>query len=175
MSEQVMPQRLLWMDLEMTGLDASKQKIIEVAAVVTDFNLNELGSYQTVIHQPSEVLDAAEEWPKQNMQQLFKESAESETSEQEAIDQILALIKAHETSDPMVLAGNSIHQDRRFIRQWWPQVDERIHYRMFDVSTFKIWIQATMGKQYEKSETHRAMEDVLESIDELRWSLAQLG
>ena len=166
--------KLLWVDLEMTGLDPQKQRIIEVAMVAADFGHTELGRYEAVIHQPDRVLDAAEDWPIENMQALFDESRKSTTSEDQVVEEICQFIDKHFEGEPVILAGNSVHQDRRFIRQWWPKVDKLLHYRMFDVTTFKIWVQSSLGQEYSKQENHRATDDILESIEELRWCLEQL-
>eukprot|EP00923_Selenidium_pygospionis_P014791 GHVN01025639.1.p1 GENE.GHVN01025639.1~~GHVN01025639.1.p1 ORF type:complete len:224 (-),score=45.73 GHVN01025639.1:276-947(-) len=173
-------QRLLWLDLEMTGLDPSTQRIIEVAAIVTDFNLTQIASYHTVIHQPASVLDGSEEWPKNRFKDnLFKESEVSEVSEESAESHILELMMQHIIQcdgtkkrylyEKPMLAGNTIHQDRRFIRRYWPNLERSLHYRMLDVSSFKIWAEGTTGDFYQKRATHRALDDVRESIEELRY------
>lgn len=175
MTENDIPTKLLWVDLEMTGLDPAKQRIIEVAALVTDFNFVELDRFEMIIHQPEEVLQAAEDWPKENMKELFDLVRKSEHHEEDVIDAFCDFIKTNFGDERAVLAGNSIHQDRRFIRQWWTQVDNLLHYRMFDVSTLKMWIQGTMQKEFIKGDSHRALDDIQESIDEFRWSLEQLA
>lgn len=169
-----MQQKLLWIDLEMTGLDPKNQRIIEVGVIVTDYDFTERARYEAVIHQPAEVLDTAEDWPKENMAELFATVSESKTDERQVIQELTQLIDTHFDGEPAVLAGNSIHQDRRFIRQWWPEVEAKLHYRMLDVSSFKIWIEATTEKAFEKTDAHRALEDIEESIAELKWSLKQL-
>ncbi|HSW90953.1 MAG TPA: exonuclease domain-containing protein, partial [Candidatus Saccharimonadales bacterium] len=87
------------------------------------------------------------------------------------VDELTDLIHDQFASEPAVLAGNSIHQDRRFIRQWWPEVEALLHYRMFDVSSFKVWMQGKYGLEFEKKETHRALDDIDESIAELQYYL----
>lgn len=168
------PVKLLWIDLEMTGLDPAVQRIIEVALIVTDFQLNEIASYEAVIHHADSVFENAEQWPKEHMQQLFEASKNADKDEEVVKGELEAFIEKHFGSEPVVLAGNSIHQDRRFIRQWWPGVEARLHYRMMDVSSFKIWVQGTTEEQYMKQERHRAMDDIRESIAELRWSLERV-
>ena len=175
MTENDTPTKLLWVDLEMTGLDPSTQRIIEVAAVVTDFELNETARYEAIIRQPDEVLDAAEDWPKENMQDLFAQVREAERDEETVVSQLVAFIKENFGEEPAILAGNSIHQDRRFIRQWWVPVEDVLHYRMIDVSSFKLWIYGTQGTKMEKGEQHRALDDIQESITELKWCLEQLS
>ncbi len=173
MNENDIPSKFLWMDLEMTGL-SPLQRIIEVAVIVTDSQLHELARYEAIIYQDEEVLANAEDWPKQNMQELLEEVRHSTNTESDVRVEINNLIKRHFGSEKAVLAGNSIHQDRRFIRQWWPDIDSQLHYRMLDVSAFKIWVQTTSKKEFGKAETHRALDDILESIDELKWCLSEL-
>lgn len=168
------PSKLLWVDLEMTGLDPNTQHIIEVAAIVTDFELNEIARYDAIIHQPHEVLDGAEDWPKENMQELFEAVRTAEKNQAQIVAEMATFISEHWGEEPAILAGNSIHQDRRFIRTRWPEIERLLHYRMFDVSTLKIWVQGALGKEYEKSEKHRALGDIEESLAELKWSLEQL-
>ena len=163
-------QKLLWIDLEMTGLDPATQRIIEVAAVVTDYQLNELGSYEAIINQSDSTLDNAEDFPKEAFGKsggLFEQVAASDKSESDVESELLAFINQH-FAEPAILAGNSIHQDRRFIRQWWPCVEGQLHYRMLDVSSWKVWRQGLGQPIYGKKESHRALEDIRESILELR-------
>ena len=175
MNENDEPTKFLWLDLEMTGLNPVKQRIIEVAVVVTDAKLDEIDTYEAVIHQTDDDLKFAEKWPRENMKDLFAESAKSMNSEADVEAKVLDLVIKHFGDEPAVLAGNSIHQDRRFIRQWWPKLESKLHYRMLDVSSFKLWLQASQGMQYEKNEVHRAMDDIRESIIELKWCLKQLS
>jgi oligoribonuclease len=166
--------KLLWVDLEMTGLNPQTQRIIEVAAVVTDMQLTEIARYEAIVHQPDSVLKSAEAWPRENMKPLFKEVSDSSNDEITVQTEFSAFIAHHFNEEPAVLAGNSIHQDRRFIRQWWPDVESKLHYRMLDVSSYKIWIGATSDVEYPKGEAHRALQDIQESIAEFQWSLEQL-
>ena len=164
------PQKLLWMDLEMTGLDPASQRIIEVAVIVTDYKLNELASYEAVVHQSADVLDTAEDFPKQTFGGpggLFEQVAVSQKSETQVEAELLAFVGEH-FSEPAILAGNSIHQDRRFIRQWWAELDKHLHYRMLDVSSWKVFRQGLGMPLYEKKESHRALDDIRESIAELK-------
>src|SRR5215470_6784173 len=153
---------LVWIDMEMTGLEP--ERIIEMATILTDGNLNEIAvGPDLVIHQPDEVLAAMDDWNKKH-----------HTASGLAEEQTLGFINQHiSLKERPVLAGNSIHQDRRFIRRYMPALEKRLHYRMVDVSTVKElarrWFPQITAKLPPKRETHRALDDVRESIDELRW------
>ena len=164
--------KLLWIDLEMTGLDPAKCRILEVAAIATDWNFQELATYQSVIHQPNRVLRKADEWVQENMAELLDKSRESERSEARVTEELLDFIRKNfgEKAD-VVLAGNSIHQDRRFIRRYWPEIDSRLHYRMLDVSSYKLVAQGLKKREFKKESAHRALEDIRDSIAELQYYL----
>ncbi|MBK7198992.1 MAG: oligoribonuclease, partial [Myxococcales bacterium] len=134
-----------------------------------------------VVHQPDEVLAAMDKWNTEHhgASGLTARSRASAVTEADAEAQTLAFVDAHfPAKDRPVLCGNSIHQDRRFIRRYLPAFDARLHYRMIDVSTVKElgrrWYPGPMATQPPKTERHRALEDIRESIAELRWYKAQL-
>ena len=171
------PDVLVWLDMEMTGLDPERERIIEVATILTDGHLNELATGpELVIHQPEEVLAAMDDWNKTHhgASGLIDRVKSSTVSEAQAEEQTIAFINEHvQAKERPVLAGNSIHQDRRFIRRYMPALEKRLHYRMVDVSTIKElarrWFPALSAKQKAKKETHRALDDIRESIEELRF------
>lgn len=174
--KHAVPTKFLWVDLEMTGLDAREDVILEIAAEITDVNLTTIASYEAIVHQPKEVVvDCMQKniWWKdypENRDEFIRKTAEgkpSETVEQEMI----ALLSEHFGDEPAVLAGNSIHNDRNFIKQWWPELDLKLHYRMLDVSAWKVFMQARYGVQFEKREVHRAFDDIQASIAELQYYL----
>jgi oligoribonuclease len=173
---------LVWLDMEMTGLDPSKERIIEIATILTDGNLVELGvGPDLVIHQDDAVLAAMDDWNRTHHKAsgLTERVKSSTVTDGDAEAQTLAFIAQHVgAKDRPVLAGNSIHQDRRFIRKYMPKLDVRLHYRMVDVSTIKElarrWFPAIIAKQPAKKDTHRALDDIRESIDELRYYRANV-
>jgi oligoribonuclease len=164
------PTKILWIDLEMTGLDPKTDVILEVAAEVTDFEFKTLASYEAVITQPQETLDNMNEWCKTQHASsgLLERITREGRPEKEVIHELVGFIKAEFGSEPAVLGGNSIHNDRKFIESWWPEVEELLHYRMIDVSGFKILMQAKYNVVFEKKEVHRAFDDIQASIAELQ-------
>jgi oligoribonuclease len=163
--------KLLWVDLEMTGLEPSTDRILEVAAIVTDFDFNELGRFESAINQDVSVLNAMNDWCKEthNASGLVKRVMTAPSEQKVAADFALFIKKYFD--EPAVLAGNSIQQDRRFIRKWWPEVESLLHYRLMDVSSYKIIMQGKYGIEFEKKESHRALDDIEESIAELTFYL----
>ncbi len=168
--------KLLWVDLEMTGLNPETDRILELAAIVTDFNFNELDKYEAVIFQPPQVLAQMNEWSRStHTASGLLDRIKVAQNEQIIVNDFTDFIKRNFGSEPAILAGNSIHQDRRFIRKWWPQVNNLLHYRMLDVSSYKIIMQNKYGKEFSKKETHRALDDIKESIAELKFYLNNLN
>jgi oligoribonuclease len=171
--KKAIPTKLLWVDLEMTGLDPLQDVILEVAAEVTDFNFKTLANYEAIVKQPREVVvDRMQknawwaDYP-QNRDEFVRNLDSAKSSEQ-VERELSELIEQQFGNEPAVLAGNSIHNDRNFIKQWWPQVDLKLHYRMLDVSAWKVFMQGKYGVQFEKKEIHRAFDDIQASIAELQ-------
>ncbi|MEO6775553.1 MAG: oligoribonuclease [Kofleriaceae bacterium] len=168
---------LVWLDMEMTGLDPAKERIIEMATILTDGNLVEIAiGPDLVIHQADDILAAMDDWNTKHHggSGLVERVKASTVTEADAEALTIAFINAHVSAkERPVLAGNSIHQDRRFVRKYMPVLEKRLHYRMVDVSTIKElgrrWFPAIVAKQPQKHETHRALDDIRESIDELRF------
>ena len=165
------PTKLLWVDLEMTGLDVNKDVIIEVAIEVTDFNFKTLASYEAIIHQSDEVLEQANEWAKNQhaISGLTERVRNQGRPEQEVIHEVVGFIRAQFGPEPAILAGNSIHNDRQFIKRWWPEVEELLHYRMLDVTALKIYMKGKYNIEFEKQEVHRAFDDIQASIAEWQY------
>ncbi len=165
---------LLWLDLEMTGLNPNKDLILEVALIITDFSFNEITTFQTRIKQnPLKVKKLLEENPfyasfPEN-KKSFLDEKQDYPDDSKAEEMILKLIDDFCANQVVYLAGNSIYNDRKFISKYMPSLDSRLHYRMLDVSSFKILMQEKFKKEYVKKNQHRAMSDVIESINELKY------
>lgn len=165
---------LIWIDLEMTGLDPERDRILEIATVVTDKDLNILAQGPAlVIHQPEEVLAQMGEWCQTHhaASGLLKAVRQSTITEREAELKTLEFLKAWVPPGASPMCGNTICQDRRFLARYMPELERFFHYRNLDVSTLKELVkrwkpEALSG--FEKRNTHRALDDILESIEELR-------
>jgi oligoribonuclease len=167
------PTKLLWVDLEMTGLDPQHDVILEVAAEITDFNFKTLKSYEAIVRQPHKIVVERmqknvwwADYP-ENRDEFIRKTASAKPNRQ-VEQELMTLIDDQFGLEPAILAGNSIHNDRNFIRQWWPALDLKLHYRMLDVSSFKVLMQGKYGVQFEKREVHRAFDDIQASIAELQ-------
>lgn len=169
--------RLLWVDLEFTGLDPLKDRILEVAAIVTDWDFKELAMYEAVVHQPARILKKMDDWntTQHGKSGLTDRVLASKLSEKQVEAALIGFIEQNFPKDvPVLLAGNSIHMDRRFIISRWPKLDARLHYRMLDVSAWKVVFEGKYGKKFSKPEDHRALEDIRGSIEELKYYLAKV-
>lgn len=171
--KKAIPTKLLWVDLEMTGLDAEKDVILETAVEVTDFTFKTLESYEARIKQPRDTVLARmqaniwwRDYPANRDE--FVNNLDAGKSQSDVEQELIALVAKHFGDEPAILAGNSIHNDRNFIKYWMPGLDLKLHYRMLDVSTFKILMQAKYGVVFEKQEVHRAFDDIQASIAELQ-------
>ncbi len=168
--------KLLWVDLEMTGLHPINDRILEVAAIVTDFNFNLIDEYEAVVFQPPQILANMNEWSRsQHSANGLLSRVQVAPNEQHVVNDFVGFVRRNFGQEPAILAGNSIHQDRRFIRQWWPDVEKLLHYRMLDVSSYKIIMQNKYSIEFTKQESHRALGDIQESIAELKFYLNYLN
>ncbi|OFK65974.1 MULTISPECIES: oligoribonuclease [unclassified Corynebacterium] len=167
--------RLVWIDLEMTGLEPQRHVIVEVAAVITDAELNILDEgIDLVVHATEEQLAEMDDFvtTMHANSGLDKEIRESTLTIEEAEEAVLKLVEKHcDPNHPAPLAGNSIATDRAFIRAYMPRLDTALHYRMIDVSTIKElarrWHPRAYYNQPDKGMAHRALQDIIESIREL--------
>jgi oligoribonuclease len=169
----MIPTKLLWVDLEMTGLEVDKDVILEVAAEVSDFNFKTLASYEACILRSDEELGRMNDWSmaQHSNSGLVARIKQAGKPEDAVKHELINFINAQFNSEPAILAGNSIHNDRNFIKKWWPEVDALLHYRMVDVSSLKVIMQAKYGVTFEKKDVHRAFDDIQASIAELQYYL----
>ncbi len=169
--------KLLWIDLEMTGLDPEKDKILEVAAIATDMNLKPVATYEAVVKVDDELIKTrmvGEFWEKNAKSRdalIAQNTSGKPVAEVER--ELLDFIDAN-FGKTVYLAGNSIHQDRKFIEREMPVLNQKLHYRMLDVSAWKIYFENALNKKFTKPENHRALDDINGSIEELKWYLTFL-
>lgn len=163
---------LVWIDAEMTGINPDTNTLLEIALVITDSDLNILFDGTTVtIHQSDETLAAMDDWNQEHHSQsgLIKAVKESTTTMEQAEQKLLDIIKQYCEPEKSFLAGNSIHQDRAFLRKYMPTLTEYLNHQLLDVSSIKIIKKAWYPEIpfYKKSDLHNALEDIYESIYEL--------
>nr|XP_022334961.1 oligoribonuclease, mitochondrial-like isoform X2 [Crassostrea virginica] len=167
---------IVWVDLEMSGLDVNTEHILEMACIITDANLNVLAeSEDLIIHQPDSVLDSMGEWctrqhGESGLTAAVKNSKiDLKTAEKMMVD----FIQPHISPSSCPLAGNSIHCDKQFLQKYMPNFMEQLHYRIIDVSSIKElcrrWYPETLNQAPVKKLTHRALDDIRESIEELKF------
>ncbi len=166
---------LIWIDLEMTGLDTFNDVIIEIATVVTDKNLNKLAEGPVIaIHQPDGILNAMDDWNQQHhgSSGLITRVKQSQHSVQQAEMETIEFLQQYVPTGASPMCGNSICQDRRFMARLMPDLEAYFHYRNLDVSTLKElaarWKPEALN-QFEKKGAHLALDDILESIKELQF------
>lgn len=153
----------------MTGLDEKVHHIMELAAVVTDVELNPLAQFHKIIYQPQSVLALMDDWcVRTHGASGLTEACKTGTPLSQVEKELIDFVKPHFKSDQrIILCGNSISNDRRFIDAYLPQFTQKLHYRMVDVSSFKEIYRERFGIKVEKKNPHRAVDDILESIREL--------
>ena len=166
-------QNLLWLDCEMTGLDPDKERLIEIAVVVTGPQLTpRIEGPVLVIHQPDELLDQMDAWNKgtHGRSGLIDKVKASSVTEADAEKELLAFLAKYLPKGTSPMCGNTISQDRRFLVKYMPKLEAFFHYRNVDVSTFKELAKRWRPEVYssfKKQQSHTALADVNESIDEL--------
>ncbi len=166
---------VVWIDMEMTGLDVERERIIEVASIVTDKNLHILEEGPNlVVHQPKKFLAAMDEWNQNQHSKsgLIDEIKKSKMTVRKAESLTLKFIKKYCIPGKSILAGNTVHHDRKFIAKYMPRLDKFLHYRHVDVTSVKVlvkWWYPKEKNEYKKEEAHRALGDIRESIEELKY------
>lgn len=169
------PDHLIWIDLEMTGLDPASDVVIEIATIVTDSELNTLAEGPVIaLHQPDTVLEKMDEWNTTHHTRsgLVDRVRASTIDEQVAEDMTLAFLQQWVPAGASPMCGNTICQDRRFLARYLPRLEAWFHYRNLDVSTLKILMQRwrpELAAGIQKTSTHLALDDIRESIAELRY------
>jgi oligoribonuclease len=169
---------LLWVDLEMTGLSPVEDRILEVAAIATDWEMNEIATYTAVVKVDDALIKermVGEFWEKNkaSYDALVAQNADGRPSEE--VEKDLLKFVEKNFGETIYLAGNSIHQDRRFIEHEWPELNAKLHYRMLDVSAWKIYFENARGERFIKPDNHRALDDIRGSIEELKWYLRKIS
>ncbi|RWZ78419.1 MAG: oligoribonuclease [Candidatus Microsaccharimonas sossegonensis] len=176
--------KILWLDLEMTGLDPTQDRILEVGAIVTDWDFKELAVYEGAVKVPKAFMKkrmingpSKEFWLQfpDSYNDLVKQNDEEGQLSKKIEKDLIHFIDTHFEKDiPVLLGGNSIHMDRRFIISEWKNLDARLNYRMLDVSAFKVVFEGKYGKKFAKPENHRAIDDIRGSIMELQYYLGKV-
>jgi oligoribonuclease len=166
---------LVWIDMEMTGLTPDTDRILEIALLVTDAQLNIVAEGPVlVVHQPDEVLAAMDSWNTgvHNKSGLVAKVKASRLDEATVETQMLAFLAPHVPAGASPMCGNSICQDRRFLARWMPRLEAHFHYRNLDVSTLKELVRRwkpEVAKGLQKEGKHEALADILDSIEELKY------
>lgn len=175
--------KILWVDLEMTGLDPREDRILEVAAIATDWSFKEIAIYEGVVKVSSQRVmrrmlkgPNVEFWnsvPNVRDELIAQNKAKGQSSKKVEQDLINFVEKNFDKDTKVLLAGNSIHQDRRFIVNEWPRFESKLHYRMLDVSAWKVVLEGKYRRKFSKAEQHRALDDIRGSIEELSYYLSK--
>jgi oligoribonuclease len=168
---------LFWLDLEMTGLDPTSDRILEAALIVTEKrSLEPVYEWESPVAQPQSVIDGMNEWCQiHHRESGLVDRIPGGITEAELDDHLATLARHYFKNDPAVLCGNSIHQDRKFIDNYLPRFSAALHYRMLDVSSFKILFRDIYKREFKKQNTHRALDDVKESIAELKYYMTAIN
>ena len=167
---------LIWIDLEMTGLSPAKDRILEVAAIATGWDLLPIDEFTAIVKVDEEIIKermVGEFWEKnkESRDGLIKQNENGQEISVVEQELIKFVNKNFARGGKIILAGNSIHQDRKFIDREMPKFAKRLHYRMLDVSAWKVYFENAKNKKFTKREEHRALDDIIGSIEELKWYL----
>lgn len=171
------------MDLEMTGLDPVEDRILEVAVIATDWDFNEIATFDAAVRVEPDLFakrieyapDFWKKFPTVRDSLIAQNNSDSAKDARVVEGMLLEFIAEHFSDDkPVLLAGNSIHQDRKFIDSEWNNLSKRLHYRMLDVSAWKVVFDGKYNKRFAKPEVHRALDDIRGSIMELKYYLGKV-
>lgn len=173
--------KILWLDLEMTGLGTDKNVILEIAAIASDWDFNEASTFEAVVKRDETFIkDRFKEQPEfwqanpQARDGLLEQNHSGKSSQQVQKDFLGFINDNFDSSEKVLIAGNSIHNDRNFINAEWPDIDARLHYRMLDVSAWKVVFGGKYNKVFAKQKAHRALDDIRGSIMELKYYLGKV-
>jgi len=168
--------RIIWFDGEMTGLEVADKRLVEVACIITEADLTEVASYgPVIIGQPADVLDNMNNWCKKTFKKngLLEKIKASQITEKQVESELLEFLQEHTPHFKCPLGGNSVNIDRLFIQKYLPSVGEHLHYRTIDVSTIKElvkrWYPDKFAQMPPKKLAHRSLDDIQESIAELKY------
>jgi oligoribonuclease len=161
---------LFWIDLEMTGLEENKDHILEVAVIITDLDFNPVETYEQVVFQPAEIVEGMNDWCKKHHGDSGLTAAIPGGKPLKEVEHdLLGLVKKYFKHDErVVLVGNSVGNDRRFIDRYMAEFAGKLHYRVVDVSSFKEIYREKYNIKFDKKNAHRALGDIVESINELK-------
>ncbi|EGD72924.1 oligoribonuclease [Salpingoeca rosetta] len=167
--------RMVWVDLEMSGLDVSRERILEMAMIITDADLNVVASSGTVVlHQPEHILESMDEWNTTHHTQsgLVERVRQSKLREWDVEDQMLKLLHEHCPEKRCPLAGSSVHVDRLFLLKYMPRFTDYLHYRIIDVSSVlelsRRWNKPVLDSMPAGRDRHRAEDDIVDTIEKLK-------
>jgi oligoribonuclease len=168
-----MTNKLFWIDLEMTGLDIEKEVIIEAAVVITDLDLKPLATYHAIVKQDQKLLDSMDAWNTSHHGASGLTASVPTGRDPNLVEEdLITLVNKYFPGERAIMAGNSISQDRLFINKYFKKLSERLHYRTVDVTSWKIMFNEKFKLKYDKKNTHRALDDVMESISELEFYMS---
>ena len=169
---------LLWIDLEMTGLSPEDDRILEVAAIATDWDMNEIDTFTEIVKVDEKLIRermVGEFWEKNKESYDALVSQNKDGKPAKEVEKELLKFVEKNFGDTVYLAGNSIHQDQKFIEREWPKLNAKLHYRQLDVSAWKIYFENALHRKFMKPENHRALDDIRGSIEELKWYLKMVS